>query len=110
MKITIGKQIKILRMQRGLSITKLAQLSGVSKGYVSSIENHKTNPSAQMIKKVAKALEVPVEKIVNLHEDTYDNEWVELIFQAKEIGIDRGEIKDFLAYESWKQQYKDVPK
>ncbi|SDM94725.1 Transcriptional regulator, contains XRE-family HTH domain [Fictibacillus solisalsi] len=98
----IGKQIKRMRQKKGWSITKLAERSGVSKGYVSSIENHKTNPSAQMIMKVARALEVPVEKLVNNNEYTLDHGWVELIVQAKEIGIDREEIREFLAYESWK--------
>ncbi len=94
-------------MEKGLSVTRLAEMAGISKGYLSSIENHKNNPSAHMIKKLAKALEMPVEKVINLEADTLDQEWMELVIQAKEMGINQEEIRTFIRYESWKQQTKD---
>ncbi|MED2971264.1 helix-turn-helix domain-containing protein [Fictibacillus sp. B-59209] len=107
MSINIGKQIKLIRLKKGKSVTQLAEMAGISKGYLSSIENHKNNPSAHMIKKLAKALEVPVEKVINLEADPLDQEWMELVIQAKEMGINQEEIRTFIRYESWKQQTKD---
>ena len=42
----IGERIKQLRLEKGYSITELAEVSGVSKSYLSYIErNLQTNPS-----------------------------------------------------------------
>jgi XRE family transcriptional regulator, master regulator for biofilm formation len=103
----IGDQLKRIRSKKGLSITKLSLIAGISKGYLSSIESHKTNPSAHMIQKLAKALEVPVEQLLNIQVELLDPEWVELVTQAKEIGIDKEEIRAFLAYEAWKHSLKE---
>lgn len=107
MKKSLGKQIKRLRLRKGLSITKLAKKAEISKGYLSSIESHKTNPSAHMIQKLAKALEVPVEQLLNIQVELLDPEWVELVSEAKNIGIDKEEIRAFLAYEAWKHSLKE---
>jgi XRE family transcriptional regulator, master regulator for biofilm formation len=96
-----------MRLRKGLSITKLAKKAGISKGYLSSIESHKTNPSAHMIQKLAKALEVPVEQLLNIQVELLDPEWVELVSEAKDIGIDKDEIRAFLAYEAWKHSLKE---
>jgi XRE family transcriptional regulator, master regulator for biofilm formation len=104
---SLGKQIKKLRLRKGLSITKLAKKAGISKGYLSSIESHKTNPSAHMIQKLAKALEVPVEQLLNIQVELLDPEWVELVSEAKDIGIDKEEIRAFLAYAAWKHSLKE---
>jgi XRE family transcriptional regulator, master regulator for biofilm formation len=104
---SLGKQIKKQRLRKGLSITKLAKKARISKGYLSSIESHKTNPSAHMIQKLAKALEVPVEELLNIKVELLDPEWVELVSEAKDIGIDKEEIRAFLAYEAWKHSLKE---
>ncbi|MBH0173631.1 helix-turn-helix domain-containing protein [Fictibacillus sp. 23RED33] len=104
----IGKQIKRLRLTQGLSLTKLANRAGISKGYLSSIESHKANPSAHMIQKIAKALEVPVEQLLNTQMEFLDPEWVELFKQAKKLGIDTEDIRAFLTYETWKSLKEEV--
>ncbi|MBH0161877.1 helix-turn-helix domain-containing protein [Fictibacillus sp. 26RED30] len=103
----IGIQIKKYRLKKYLSLSKLASTAGVSKSYLSSIENHETNPSAHMIHKIAQALEVPVEKLLNSQVETLDPEWVELVSQAKEMGIQQDDIREFLAYEAWKRSEKE---
>lgn len=102
----IGFEIKRRRLYKNLSITKLSELAGISKSYLSSIENHETNPTAHMIQKIAKALEVPVEQLLDIQVEILDPEWVELLAQAKELGLDKEEIRDFLAYEAWKRSIK----
>ena len=103
----IGLQIKNNRLKKRMSLSKLATIAGISKSYLSSIENHETNPSAHMIQKIAKALEVPVEQLLSIQVGILDPEWVDLVLQARDIGLNKEDIRDFLAYESWKCSDKE---
>lgn len=93
-------------MNKGLSITTLSALAGISKGHLSNIENNECNPSIHILNKLAQALEIKVEILINNPEDKLDPEWTELILQAKNEGISKEEVRSFLAYESWKQYLK----
>jgi transcriptional regulator with XRE-family HTH domain len=55
----LGKRIKELREQKGLTTVELSQKSGVSQSTISQIENSKRGASTKTIQKLAKALEVP---------------------------------------------------
>nr|WP_264760747.1 helix-turn-helix transcriptional regulator [Aneurinibacillus migulanus] len=55
----MGKRIKELREQKGLTTVELSQKSGVSQSTISQIENSKRGASTKTIQKLAKALEVP---------------------------------------------------
>lgn len=55
----IGKNIRSVRKQQGLSINKLSELSGVSLGYLSDLENGKmSNPSDNTIEAISEVLNV----------------------------------------------------
>lgn len=54
---TIGTTIKKMRKARGLSVRKLAELSGVSHPYLSQIENGRNNASPTILIKLAKGLQ-----------------------------------------------------
>ncbi|QGP91213.1 HTH-type transcriptional regulator PuuR [Neomoorella glycerini] len=56
---TVGKRIRSLRKQRGLSLQELAAKVGISYSYLSQIENGKANLSVSLLKDLASALEVP---------------------------------------------------
>jgi len=103
----LGLQIRKNRLSKQMSLSKLAQIAGISKSYLSSIENHETNPSAHMIQKIAKALEVPLEQLLCNQVGVLDPEWVDLVSQAKDLGLNKEEIRDFLAYEAWKCSEKE---
>ncbi|WNB92489.1 helix-turn-helix domain-containing protein [Bacillus sp. NEB1478] len=107
MKKKLGKLIKKHRLNKKISLSHLAIKADISKGYLSSIENLKTNPSAQTIQKIAKALELPVEQLLNYKAERLDQEWVDLIVQARELGLDKDDIRDYLFYEIWKQSVKE---
>lgn len=49
----IGYRIRELRVQRGLSLRDLADLSGLSLGYLSQLENGKASPSLQVMIKLS---------------------------------------------------------
>jgi transcriptional regulator with XRE-family HTH domain len=57
----LGRRLKRLRDQRGLSQLGLAKQSRVAQGYISAIEaGTKTNPGIETLRKLAQALGVPV--------------------------------------------------
>ncbi|HMB84227.1 MAG TPA: helix-turn-helix transcriptional regulator [Terriglobales bacterium] len=53
---SIGDRIKEIREERKLTQDQLAEKSGVSKGFLSDIENSKRNPSSEYVLKIANAL------------------------------------------------------
>jgi transcriptional regulator with XRE-family HTH domain len=59
----LGMRIAFLREQRGLSQLELAIRAGVSKSYVSDLENGRRNPSIKVLQKVASGLGVSLEKL-----------------------------------------------
>jgi transcriptional regulator with XRE-family HTH domain len=54
----LGKAIKILRKQTGISQTALSELTGISQTSLSKIETG-TKPSESNLKKICSALDVP---------------------------------------------------
>lgn len=56
---TIGRNIKLYRLNKGYSNKKLSELSSVARGYIVELENEKyLNPSLEIVCKLCKALEV----------------------------------------------------
>ncbi|KKQ32102.1 MAG: Helix-turn-helix domain protein [Candidatus Nomurabacteria bacterium GW2011_GWA1_37_20] len=65
-KNNIAKTVKRLREEAGLSQEKLARLADVSNNTLINIEAGKQdNPTIDTLKKVAKALDVPIEDLIN---------------------------------------------
>ncbi len=113
----LGEKIKKLRESRGLSLSELAERAGVAKSYLSTIErNLRRNPSIQFIEKVADVLNVSVTSLINNDEsedglyvsrskgtDNLDTEWLTIVKEAMDSGIDKDEFKEFLEYQKWKK-------
>ncbi|RJP47935.1 MAG: XRE family transcriptional regulator [Anaerolineaceae bacterium] len=59
-----GQKVRDLRIQRGLSQEKLAELSGLHRTYISSLELGKRNVSIVNIHALAKALQVPPDELL----------------------------------------------
>ena len=57
---TVGKRLRLLRTQRGLSIRSLAAKSGLNVNTLSLIENGKTSPSVHTLQQLARGLDAPV--------------------------------------------------
>ena len=65
-KNNIAKTVKRLREKAGLSQEKLARLADVSNNTLINIEAGKQdNPTIETLKKIAKALNAPVEDLIN---------------------------------------------
>jgi len=60
-----GKRLRIEREKRELSAQSLAEIAGVSRSYITLIENGKRLPSRKVIHKMTLALKVKTNVIVN---------------------------------------------
>jgi transcriptional regulator with XRE-family HTH domain len=58
--INVGRELRSLCAQRGLSIRALAEKSGLAVNTLSLIQNGKTSPSVSTLQQLALALEVPI--------------------------------------------------
>jgi len=56
----VGRQLRVMRKARRLSIRALAKLSGLSVNTLSLIENGKTSPSVSTLHQLAESLDVPI--------------------------------------------------
>jgi transcriptional regulator with XRE-family HTH domain len=63
--MALGARVKRVRLQRRLSQLALATKAGVPQGYLSELEaGLKTNPGLETLRKLAKALGVPVARLL----------------------------------------------
>jgi transcriptional regulator with XRE-family HTH domain len=90
--MNIGKRIRKLREEKGLTQTEVAKRTGLLPSYVSRIEGNRTNPEIPMLERIAAALdlrlyqfffeghgqpeELPLFKRMKKHQR--DTEWAEL--------------------------------
>ena len=60
----LGLNLKRIRTKKAISQGDIARELGVSRGFVSTIENGKTNPTLSTIAKLAKALNVSTNELL----------------------------------------------
>ena len=60
----LGRKIRDLRLRRGLTVQQLADLSNLSKGFISQVENDRTSPSLATLRDLARALDTSVAYLV----------------------------------------------
>ena len=60
----LGRKIRDLRLRRGLTVQQLAAASGLSKGFISQVENGRTSPSLATLRDLATALMTSVAYLV----------------------------------------------
>lgn len=61
--IVFGLKVKELRVVRGLSQEKLAEISGLHRTYIGMIERAEKNITLVNIEKIAKALKVDIKQL-----------------------------------------------
>ncbi len=65
----LGKTIQRLRKAYNLSLSELAEQSGVAKSIISQIERNETNPTLATIWRLSQALDVSIERVLASSED-----------------------------------------
>lgn len=66
-KLAFGLRVKELRLEKGLSQEKLANIAGVDRTYMTQVENGKRNISIENIRKVCIALNVSLSDFFASH-------------------------------------------
>ncbi len=64
----LGRAIKVVRAQQGLSRGRLAELADISYPYLSEVENGKKRPSSKALLSIADALALPASKLLGIAE------------------------------------------
>jgi len=67
----VGKNLGILRKELGLSLEKVAELTGVSKSMLSEIEKGNTNPTIAVLWKIANGLKIPFSKLIKSEKEIF---------------------------------------
>jgi len=68
----INRALKIIRESHSLSLTETAKRLGLSKAYVSEIENGKKTPSLDTVNQYANEFDIPVSSIMFFSEQLDD--------------------------------------
>lgn len=79
----LGKKIRKLRRERKYTLVQLSELSGISQGYLSRIENGLNDPTFSILLQIARALQVQVSLLYP--EETKKNERYTIIRKDKRI-------------------------
>ncbi len=70
LEVAIGKEIRAMRHQKGITVTELSELTGLSIGMLSKIENGNTSPSLTTLQLLAHALSAPMTAFFRSFEET----------------------------------------
>ena len=61
----LGKKLRLLRTEAGLSQERLGEITGLDRTYISGIERGIRNPALKNIEKLAKALKVKISDLTS---------------------------------------------
>ncbi len=87
--ILLGKRVAQLRINRGLTQDKLAELTNYSTNHIAKLESARTNPSFELIIAIAKALQIEIKELFSFKEQ----ESVEYIKQEFQKIIDSSDTE-----------------
>jgi transcriptional regulator with XRE-family HTH domain len=59
-KLDIGAKIRAIRNRKKITIAQMCEGTGLSKGFISNVENNNTSPSISTLQTIANYLEVPL--------------------------------------------------
>jgi transcriptional regulator with XRE-family HTH domain len=62
--MTLGKKLRLLRAEKGLSQAALGEISGVNSKLLSKYENERIVPTADTLRKIAQALQISADYLI----------------------------------------------
>jgi transcriptional regulator with XRE-family HTH domain len=81
MKETFGEYIHNLRIEHGLTLTKLAAALDIDQSTLSKIENHKRNVPEEILPKLARVFKLDIKK---LEKEFYSEKIAEMIYRVSD--------------------------
>ncbi len=60
----LGENLRRIRKEKGMTQERICDILDLDRGYISSIENGKRNPTLSTLKKLADALKIPVDELL----------------------------------------------
>ena len=92
--MSLGLRIKTMRKARGFTQQKLAEMVGVSRTYIQTLESNRRLPSMKLLQNLARALDVSLSDLVS---DNQNKKFVRI------------QLEEYLDYRSEKEVwYKDT--
>lgn len=92
-----GQRLRRERDKAGLSLAQLADLTGISKPYLVKLENEPSNPSLQLLGRLADALDVTVADLLGGPRYRVDESTIvvppQLRAFADEVGLSSAEVR-----------------
>lgn len=77
LEIALGREVRAFRHQKHMTVAHLAEMSGISIGMLSKIENGNTSPSLTTLKMISDTLGVPITALFRRYEETREASYVE---------------------------------
>jgi len=93
--IKLGSSIKSLRKEQDLTLTTLSQMTGLTAGLLSRIENFRTIPSLPVLLKIADALKVSPSELLAGIGDSGSPGW-KLVRKNERTAVERESNKGFM--------------
>ena len=96
----IGENIKKTRLARGLSIEQLAELAGLTKGYISKIEKSAKAPPFSTLAKIAAAMNTDITLLITTNSETAQDISLSVVRadERRDVTTIRGHHYEALAY------------
>jgi transcriptional regulator with XRE-family HTH domain len=66
--VKLGRVIRRLRTERGISQEGLAAISGVDRTFMGAIERGEANPSFEVLQRIASGLALPLSEVIREYE------------------------------------------
>ncbi len=99
--IVIAENIKRIRKTQKMSIERTAEAAGVSRSMLGQIERGEANPSAALLYKIATALKVPMEDLLQHEPETEDCLYRGLDSVATRLGGGKVQIHETIPYDAF---------
>ncbi len=94
----LGNRIRIFRSERGLTLSQLAKMSGLSASYLSTIERGLKKPSVPALKQISESLNVSSALLIRQEEEKFTGEKLSFFRQGRGLSIEElAEISELSA-------------
>lgn len=110
----LSKNIAYFRRKKGMTQKELAEKSGLSKSFISQIENNNNNPSKDSLYKISKVLNVSMENLTGEY-ITEDTQILKLLINLTESGkvnwkriSDPSTLYDYIYYTDIKETRYEI--